>query len=114
MKRARFRLEPLSEAIFEGCSDGRKWNGWACPVFAKDQADKIVEAWHALGYKADYEQSDDVYRFAPIDQLADPNPDLADEEVAEHFGAIIVDGMNLYRIGTAAWVWEEANVAVLA
>lgn len=46
--------------IFEGYSSGKLWNGWECPVFTKEAADRICKAFSdnqtiALSY---HEQSD--------------------------------------------------------
>ena len=109
MKTTLFNLEPLGEIMFKGFTSGRRWNGLACPGFTKDEADRIVEVWHKLGYKADYDAVTDVFRFAPFDSLADPNLDWSDEEVVEHFGPIEVDGWKLYPIGAGAWIWDEVE-----
>ena len=101
-----FTLEPLENRTFSGYTTGQVWNGWACPLFTHDQAMQIVEAWHGRGFKADFDPAGDVFRFAPIDQQGEPNPNLSDEEVAEHFGPIVVAGQTLYPIGAGAWVWE--------
>ena len=106
---ASFILEPLEGLAFAGYTTGHTWNGWACPLFTSDQAERIVEAWHTAGYAADYEPISDTFRFAPIDTEADSNPDLGDEEVAEQFGAVEIDGLTLYRVGAGAWVWENEH-----
>ena len=109
MKMTRFSLEPLEGQSFEGFTSGHSWNGWACPLFSKAEADRVVRAWNALGYKADYDPATDRFRFAPIDKFGDSNPDLSDEEMAEHFGPVVIDGMTLYPVGAGAWIWEESN-----
>ena len=111
MKKTTFEIEPLEGQAFEGFTEGQRWNGWACPLFTRDESDRLVGAWNALGYKADYDSAADMYRFAPIDRFGDPDPDLSDEEEAEHFGSFVVDGMTLYPIGAGAWIWEEVQDA---
>lgn len=102
-----FTLDPLDDQTFAGYTTGDTWNGWACPLFMHDQAARIVEAWHTEGYEADYDAASDMFRFAPMDTHADPNPDLGDEEAAEQFGAVEIDGLTLYRVGAGAW--EDAK-----
>ena len=71
---ASFKLEPLEGQIFAGYTTGHAWNGWACPLFTRDQAVQVVEAWRNAGYKADYDGASNTFRFAPIDTHADPDP----------------------------------------
>lgn len=106
---ASFKLEPLEGLTFAGYTIGHTWNGWACPLFTQAEAERIVEAWHTAGYAADYEPESDTFRFAPIDTEAEPDPDLGDEEVAEQFGSVEIDGLTLYRVGAGAWVWEHVE-----
>ena len=108
VQEAIFTLEPLEGRIFAGYTTGRRWNGWACPCFTKAQAEQIVEAWHAAGYAADYDAASDTFRFAPLDTQGASEPDLGDEEAAEQFGAVEIEGLTLYKVGTGAWVWEDA------
>jgi len=105
VKQATFSLDPLEGQTFEGFTEGERWNDWACPYFTKAQAEQIVTARNKSGYKADYDPAADVFRFAPIDQFGKSNPDLGDEEDAEHFPAVTRDGQTLYPVG--AWAWEE-------
>lgn len=102
-------LEPLGDQLFEGYTDGRLWNGWACPYFTKTEAEKLVQAWRTLGYKADYDSDADMYRFAPLDGEENIPVDLADEEKTEHFGAVDMDRQKLYPIGSGAWIWDVAD-----
>jgi len=67
-----------------------------------------------LGYEADYDPTSDLFRFAPIDESGDPDPDLSDEEAAEHFGPIVIGGMTLYPFGTGAWIRDERQEASTA
>ena len=111
MQKATFTLDPLGNQKFSGYTDGRLWNGWAVPSFPKEEAERIVSAWHDLGYKADYDEASDAFRFAPIDDMGNPDPNLADEEEAEHFRSIMLSGTKLYPIGAASWVWEEVRMS---
>jgi hypothetical protein len=111
MQKATFMLDPLGDQTFSGYTDGRLWNGWAVPSFSKEEAERIVNAWHDLGYKADYDEASDVFRFAPMDETGNPDPNLADEEEAEHFPSIMFRNIKLYPVGAGFWIWEEARLS---
>lgn len=111
----RFSLDPLPNEVFQGFSDGRTWNGWACPYFTKDQADRLVTAWERHGYQAAYNAQADVFKFGPLDTVGDSAAvDLNDPEEAEQFGAVEVDGRKLYPIGAGAWIWDMVETDAVA
>ena len=111
MRKAIFTLDPLGDQTFSGYTDGGLWNGWAVPSFPKEEAERLVSVWNALGYKADYDGANDFFRFASMDQAGNPDPDLSDEEDAEHFGSVMHDGLILYPIGAGSWIWDEIRIS---
>ena len=100
MRKTRFGIDCLEE-VFVGYTNGELWNGWACPRFTKEVADKIVELHnHSDGCKATYDEETDTYYFY-FD---------GDDEPYEHkgFDADTVDGVkHLYDIGAWCWIWDE-------
>lgn len=88
---------------FEGVTHGRTWNGWACPSFTPEVAQKIADAWGQMWtpdwmedrYRAEFRHEDKVFRFW------DPTSGEWDE-----FGPL-KDG--LYPIGTGCWTWTEVE-----
>ena len=42
--------------------EGEHWNGWACPHFEKDEADRLLAAQKAAGFHGRY----DPERLAPV------------------------------------------------
>lgn len=94
MKSASFKLDGLDDQIFPGYTDGRHWNGWACPRFAFEVAQSIV-SYSRLLQTAFYDEEVDEFVFGDEDE--------------ERFGAVEVEGKRLYQIGAGSWIWEEAD-----
>ena len=74
-----------------------KWNGWVCPMFTKDVADKVA-AWcgrfdDALVYDAERDAYVGTY----------------DHEAGEVFEGVDVDGMHVYPIWYGSWTWSIAD-----
>lgn len=110
MKKSRFSLDPLPEEQFDGYTDGRRWNGWACPYFNKAQADRLVHAWTKHGYQAEYDPQANTYKFGPLDVLEDvATVQLDDPEQAEHYSAVLIAETSYYPIGAGAWIWDEVE-----
>jgi len=109
VKKTHFSIEPLEGQVFEGFTMGDRWNGWACPFFTKEEGHQLVRAWNAAGCQADYDPLSDLFRFALLDEIGNPTPNLGDEEAAERFGPVMIDGMTLYPIGAGAWIWDESQ-----
>lgn len=107
---ARFTIDGL-DGLFEGYTDGRRWNGWACPVFARDEADRIAKAFRAQPgpdgpFEARYAADSDAFIFC------DPADDPQDEPLAFHSRRVeTADGpLTLYFVGTSYWTWDEASL----
>ena len=94
MRKARFTLESLGSAIFDGYTLGETWNGWACPYFTYDAALKITEAQNLMGESGWYEIALDQFVF-----------DIQGER--EIFTPVEIDNLKLYPIGNASWIWDE-------
>jgi hypothetical protein len=90
------------KGVFEGENHGF-WNGWACPIFSKSEAIKIMDMFNSQkdsGVVMSYD--DDKKAFLTIVEGAD------DEEFEE-----TNDGR--YAIGAWSWCWdikEEENEKV--
>lgn len=85
------------EAIFEGYTDGSYWNGWACPWFTKEVGLKIAKLNNEVN-NIDY--------FMAYNERTDSFIKLNDDE-PEIFQGQDIDGMHLYPIGNACWVWDD-------
>jgi hypothetical protein len=97
MRQARFVIDFLGDLEFEGYTRGEDWNGFACPYFSFDQAQKIVDAWIKSGSNASYDSANDIFSF------------LMHNGETDSFSAIDYNGMKIYPIGNGCWIWSEVN-----
>lgn len=79
------------------------WNGWACPYFTKEQADRFVDAYNEIVTgeigsdsinKGRYDRQQDAFVFF--------NESAEEDEV---FVAETIGGRKLYPIGAFSWCW---------
>lgn len=98
MKKSLFNIDGF-EAIFEGYTDGRHWNGWACPWFTKKVANEIMrinnESYCGVAYQIRYDEEQDAF--------------IQEEGYDEPYviKGYDIDGLHLYPIGNAYWVWDD-------
>jgi hypothetical protein len=61
MRLANFKIESLGYETFEGFTKDEEWNGWGCPYFIFEQAEKILKISNQLrliiGQKSAYYES---------------------------------------------------------
>jgi hypothetical protein len=98
---ATFHLDADPETTFQGYTDGSMWNGWACPYFEREVAEKVAQYYEELhdggaesGYEADYDPERDAFVFR--------EPAYDEPLVVE---SVEVGGQNLYPIGAYQWTW---------
>ena len=105
---------------FEGYDLGTTWNGWACPAFEKDEADRIVDAINQLndGSETDIELvfDEDNDQFIEIMHAYDEDVTEEEPEANKVFfkgkDHMTEDGIkHLYDIGAFEWTWFETNPA---
>ena len=96
----KFTIDTLGERVFEGYTKDEHWNGWACPYFTFEQAQSIVTAHNDNGWPAHYDQVHDQFVFSMKH---------AGGEEDEVYSPVQEDGLKLYPIGTANWIWEEED-----
>lgn len=99
-----FQLDDIwPDHSFEGYTSGRRWNGWACPVFEKDVAMLLVKALqkeHSKKEYARYNKETDTFEIW----------DEGEEEHVLYPPVEITVGekkRKVYEIGTAFWTWSE-------
>ena len=97
MKKSLFTIDGF-DAIFEGYTDGKHWNGWACPYFTKEVADKIAAVYNAENGDCSmaYNAEKDCFETFTWDTEND-----------EEFRGYDIDGQHLYAIGTMCWIWDD-------
>ena len=101
MRPTKFTIDTLGERVFDGYTNDEDWNGWACPYFTLEQAQSIVAAYHEHGWPAHYDQTNDHFVFSMKHAGGDE-----DEVYSPVKGE---EGLKLYPIGTANWIWEEED-----
>lgn len=98
-QKATFILDAFEGEEFEGCTQGETWNGFACPYFPFENAQRLMSVLSSDGQTAFYDEKADVFVCAEEDE---------DEEDAYRYGAISVEGLGkLYPIGARVWTWER-------
>lgn len=98
MRKSLFTIDGF-EAIFEGYTDGRHWNGWACPYFTKKVADDIMHVNNKLNdeeYHMHYNAETDTF-----------SRTSGFEEIEDEFQGVDINGLHLYPIGTMCWIWDD-------
>lgn len=96
MRKAEFTIDTFPGLKFSGYSNDEDWNGWACPYFTFEEAQKIVHAQNSEGIKSWFDEEGDQFVF-----------ETDGEE--ESYPAVQENGHNLYPIGSSNWIWEESN-----
>ena len=102
----RFVLDDVAE-VFDVYTDGSLWNGWHCPRFTREQADRVCEALNAKYGDGDkrmyYDPASDAYR------VREGFLDYDDDGMEPAKGAVgVIPGagsVKLYSIGGWSWCW---------
>ena len=112
--KSRFQIE--DGPLFEGYTDGKHWNGWAQPLFTKEQAELLAK-WMSNrgdGCKLWYNQVEDAFKYFYGDDCKIPC--LGNSDMVDTFPGITttVDErefeckrLQLYPIGAGCWCWDE-------
>jgi hypothetical protein len=102
-RKGRFSIEMMDEdkpfLCVDGYTMGFLWNGWAMPVFDKENAEKILKATDA---KYRYDEATDTFSWIVLD---------GEEEDSTQGSIIHVDGVpvKVYSIGAGSWTWDEVT-----
>lgn len=95
-----------SELTSVGWTAGERWNGWACPRFEKEEADKVMKDYNTDGQepKAYYDEEKDTYFF----------PDVWGKDVEwDEYKGIVINTFEgpktVYAIGAGFWVWDDLS-----
>lgn len=95
MREEKFKIDTLADLVFQGFTKDEEWNGWACPYFSFEEAQRITIAFNTLpNVKAWYEMTEDKFFF-----------EFTDEK--EEYNSIIANDKKLYPIGNSNWIWER-------
>lgn len=98
MREAKFSIDTLGDKVFEGYTQGEKWNGWACPYFTYEQAERVVQAHCEIGLKAWYDAASDAFSF-----------EISASDEIDSFLGEDIEGKKLYPVGANCWIWEYVD-----
>ena len=93
LKKALFTIE--DEINVEGYDEDYSWNGWACPWFTKENADKIA-TWSSIPLEYDAKRDAYIEKDSDIGETA-----YVGEHIDTEDGTLL-----LYPIGNKSWVWS--------
>lgn len=98
-----FYFDSDPDTTFPGYTKGEEWNGWACPYFEREVAERIAKRYVEMhedgpdeGYEAKYDSERDAFVFyEPV----------YEEPIV--FNSVEIDGKKLYAVGAYHWTWRE-------
>ncbi len=100
-----FRLDAIQGATYPGYTDGKTWNGWACPCFEYEVARQILRDSEKNGYQWSYDPTRDAFLIAHQDDPADFEPEIFEAIGIRTGGSIL----KVYPIGAYSWTWETVE-----
>lgn len=98
----RFSIDILGDEFYEGYSANGTWNGWDCPYFSYEQAQKVVYAFNASHrfegdrVEAQYDAEQDAFCFF-----------FESAGESDDFPAVEIEGQKLYPLGRAVGFGSE-------
>ncbi len=101
-------MEPINVTVegvgtYEGFTSGQHWNGWECPSFEKDVAQKLLnDVIKANEYgKVSFDEKKDTFFL---------ENDGDDTEDWQGFDIKTDEGIkHVYGIGSHSWVWSKVT-----
>lgn len=101
--KADFVMDSLPGAVFTGYTDGDEWNGWACPYFERAQAEQVLRASEANGFRWRYESERDAY-------VVDSDRSDTSEVFVGTDIQVNGNSIRVYPVGAYSWIWELINL----
>ncbi len=98
-----FAIEAIPGRYFHGVDSGQNWNGWACPLFPLDEANRLAACINESEFcgHMHYDATKDAFLSTPDEQDED--------ESTETFAATVSDGTTYYAVGGHSWCWENVS-----
>ena len=96
-----FCIDSSEEEVFPGFTSGETWNGWACPLFTREVAEKVLADSEKVGYKVVYDEE----RRAFVVRYEDDNitaPEVFQAQEIEVGGNLVT----VYGVGAYSWAWS--------
>lgn len=97
-----FQIDAI-ESYFHGVTQGQHWNGFACPLFSLEEAQRLM----ALNNHTDfcgqivYDAAQDAFLFHEFGVESEERPDV--------YKMVLIDGVKFYPIGAFSWCWQDVS-----
>jgi hypothetical protein len=94
--RGLFSVEGVDE-VFEGWTDGHRWNGWAMPFFEREQAEWVMRCLSPSGH---FDTARDCF-------ITTTSPDEPEEWQGVTISLPDGGSALVYPIGAGSWIWDD-------
>lgn len=97
-----FQIDAI-ESYFHGVTHDQQWNGFACPLFSFEEAERLM----ALNNHTDfcgqivYDAEQDAFLFHEFGAESGERPDT--------YKAVLIDGQKFYPVGAFSWCWQDVS-----
>jgi hypothetical protein len=97
-----FQIDAFGGIFFHGITPNQRGNGFACPLFTFEEAQRLVALSNASDYcgRLAYNAETDTFVF---------KHDQASDEAPEVYAATLVDGKTYYGVGASSWCWQDVS-----
>lgn len=97
-----FQIDAFGGIFFHGITPNQCWNGFACPLFTFEEAQRLVALNNASDYCGHlaYDVEKDAFLF---------KHDQEGDEAPEVYAATLVDGKKYYGVGAFSWCWRDVS-----
>jgi hypothetical protein len=82
------------ETAYEGYTHGETWSGWECPMFTREEGERIASEFDTSADLLSYNEGEDCFEWEDDDDL-------------NRYEAIETEVGTLYPIGAGEWIWSE-------
>lgn len=116
---ARFVLDGIGvepEHQYQGYTNGETWNGWECPFFTREEAERLATYFRTRwGCDFAYDAARDAYVYKPCNHKTPQGEDCEgqpwEEEIVYRTIMLTItpngQEMPFYGIGAWEWTWDE-------
>lgn len=111
LKLALVALDAMESPVL-AFDDGLRWNGFACPLFTKEQGLAFIAEWNKIRdprHDGEVTWNGSYEAFFIIDGEVDFEPGRP-----EVVTATIIGGERYYRIGGMSWCWHLTELPIKA
>ena len=97
-----FQIDAI-ESYFHGVTQDQHWNGFACPLFSFEEAQRLMELNNHTDFCGQivYDAAQDAFLFHEFGVESEERPDV--------FKAVLIDGEKFYPIGAFSWCWQDVS-----